>query len=260
MLERSNQGHAANHVAADAAANAMAPDPGPMASAVHPIARRPLHEAAIDRLRDAIVHGQLAPGTRLNERVLSEQLGISRTPLREAVKLLASEGLVELLPNRGAIVAPVDAGRLSQTLAVMGALEGLIGELACEHASEAAIAGIRASHFEMLAAHARRDLAAYFAHNQAIHLALVEATGNTVLSHTYRQLNANVRRVRYMANLSQARWDEAVHEHEAILAALVARDGRRLKGLLSDHLAHKTAAVLAALDPGRNAVAAQEAA
>ncbi|MBK8062685.1 MAG: GntR family transcriptional regulator [Betaproteobacteria bacterium] len=248
MLERVETGNAA--------AGGAASSTGAAAPVVGPIARRPLHEEAVDRLRSAIVQGELAPGIRLNERVLSERLGISRTPLREAVKLLATEGLVELLPNRGAIVAPVDAERLAQTLAVMGALEALIGELACAQASESDIAAIRALHYEMMAAHARRDLAAYFAHNQAIHLALVEAGGNAVLAHTYRQLNANVRRVRYMANLSPARWDAAVREHEEILAALTARDGVRLKALLSDHLAHKTAAVLAALQDG----AAREAA
>ncbi|MGH8765245.1 MAG: GntR family transcriptional regulator, partial [Burkholderiales bacterium] len=71
---------------------------------VTPISRRPLHEEAADRLRDLIVQGKLAPGARLNERLLTAQLGLSRTPLREAFKVLATEGLIELLPNRGAVV------------------------------------------------------------------------------------------------------------------------------------------------------------
>src|SRR5258706_13851988 len=108
------------------------------------IERRPLHEEVIDQLRDRIVQGELAPGARLNERVLCEQLGISRTPLREAIKMLAAEGLVDLLPNRGAIVSRIDAARLAETLHVMGALEGLAGELACRHASADGIARIRA--------------------------------------------------------------------------------------------------------------------
>src|SRR5258706_362975 len=83
-----------------------------MQAAVSPISRRPLHEETVDRLRDLIVQGRLAPGGRLNERVLCEQLGISRTPLREAIKLLATEGLVDLLPNRGAIVSRIDAAAL----------------------------------------------------------------------------------------------------------------------------------------------------
>src|SRR5512143_2332007 len=212
-----------------------------------PIVRRPLHEEATDRLRDLIVQGRLAAGTRLNERLLTAELGVSRTPLREAFKVLATEGLVELLPNRGAIVSQMDPVRLSEILAVMGALEALAGELACRNATEAQINEIRALHYEMLAYHARNDLAGYFKFNQAIHLKIVKYSGNTVLYNIYRQLNGNVRRARYMAHLSKERWDAAVREHGEILAALGSRDVGRIKALLSDHLAHKLASVLAAL-------------
>jgi DNA-binding GntR family transcriptional regulator len=210
-----------------------------------PIARKPLHEEAADRLRDLIVQGRLEPGARLNERLLTGQLGLSRTPLREAFKVLATEGLVDLLPNRGAIVSPIDPARLSETLAVMGALEALAGELACANATDAQVNEIRALHYEMLAYHARGDLAGYFKFNQAIHLKLVKYSGNAVLYNVYRQLNGNVRRARYMANLSKERWDAAVREHDEILAALGARDVRRIRVLLQEHLAHKLASVLA---------------
>jgi DNA-binding GntR family transcriptional regulator len=216
--------------------------------AMPPIVRRPLHEEAVDRLRDLIVQGDLAPGQRLNERLLSEKLAISRTPLREAIKLLATEGLVELLPNRGAVVAAMDTARLAEALQVMGALEGLAGELACRKSTPEQIAEIRGLHDEMLSMHARGDLAGYFRHNQAIHLKIVEASGNPVLANTYRQLNVNVRRARYMANLSKERWDAAVREHEEILRALAARDVAKLKRLLRDHLANKMASVLTGLE------------
>ena len=212
-----------------------------------PIVRRPLHEEATDRLRDLIVQGRLAAGTRLNERLLTAQLGLSRTPLREAFKVLATEGMVELLPNRGAVVSQMDPVRLGESLAVMGALEALAGELACRNATDAQINEIRALHYEMLAYHARGDLAGYFKFNQAIHLKIVKYSGNAVLYNTYRQMNGNVRRARYMANLSKERWDAAVREHDEILAALSARDIKRIKALLSDHLAHKLASVLSAL-------------
>jgi len=212
-----------------------------------PIVRRPLHEEATDRLRDWIVQGRLGAGTRLNERLLTAQLGLSRTPLREAFKVLATEGLVELQPNRGAIVSLMDPARLSESMAVMGALEALAGELACLNATEAQIKEIRALHYEMLAYHARGDLAGYFKFNQAIHLKLAKYSGNAVLFNVYRQMNGNVRRARYMANLSKERWDAAVREHDEILAALSARDVKRIKALLSDHLAHKLSSVLAEL-------------
>ena len=221
-----------------------------------PIQRRPLHEEATDRLRDLIIQGVLSPGSRLNERLLTAQLGVSRTPLREAFKVLATEGLVELLPNRGAIVSPVDPVRVGETLAVMGALESLAGELACANASDGQLNEIRTLHQEMLANHARGDLAGYFKFNQAIHLKIVKYSGNAVLYQTYRHLNATVRRARYMANLSQERWDAAVREHGEILEALARRDVARIRVLLAEHLAHKLASVMAEL----RAAPAQEAA
>src|SRR5215218_9657408 len=210
-------------------------------------APRLLHETVVDRLRDMIVHGELEAGTKLNERVLGETLGTSRTPLREALKYLASEGLVRLLPNRGAIVAPLEAERVKQTFAVMGALEALAGELACRNASDEEINEIRALHFQMLAHHARGELAEYFRRNQEIHMKLVQASGNEPLAEVYRSLNANVRRARYMANYSHERWDEAVEEHEEMLRALTRRDGAALQRILREHLANKLVLVMEAL-------------
>lgn len=208
---------------------------------------RLLHETVVDRLRDMIVQGELQAGTKLNERVLCETLGASRTPLREALKYLASEGLVRLLPNRGAIVAPLEPARVKQTFAVMGALEALAGELACRNASDDEINEIRALHYQMLAHHARGELAEYFRCNQDIHMKLVQASGNEPLAEVYRSLNANVRRARYMANYSRERWAEAVEEHEEMLRALTRRDGAALQRILREHLANKLVLVMEAL-------------
>ena len=174
-------------------------------------------------------------------------LRISRTPLREATRRLASEGLVELLPHRGAIVAHIDEDRVRDTLQVMGALEAYAGEIACARASDAEINEIRALHFEMLADRAREDHQCYFARNQAIHFRIIDCAGNEVLSQTYRLLNDQVRRVRYQANVNRARWDQAIAEHEEILAAFMARDALRLRRELANHLANKMGVVARAL-------------
>jgi DNA-binding GntR family transcriptional regulator len=216
--------------------------------AAAPAEPRLLAAEVIARLRDMIVQGELAPGVKLNERVLCERLRISRTPVREAIKFLASEGLVELLPNRGAIVTPITVATVREMFVVMGALEALAGALACANASEADIAEIRALHYQMVAHHARGDLAQYFRYNQQIHLKLVESTGNATLANTYRALNGHVRRARYMANLSRERWDKAVAEHEDILNALASRDSVRLQALLRDHLGNKMVVVMEALE------------
>lgn len=223
--------------------------PGAVSQAAHPSPpeRRLLHESAVDRLRDMIVQGVLAPGTKLNERALCEQLGLSRTPLREALKVLSTEGLVALQPNRGAVVATLTEHMVREIFAVMGALEALAGELACRNMTADQLNEIRALHYQMLAHHARGELAPYFRCNQEIHLAIVAASGNATLAATYRSLNAHVRRARYIANLSPERWDQAVAEHEKILDALGRRDAAQLQNLLRNHLGAKLTVVLAAL-------------
>jgi DNA-binding GntR family transcriptional regulator len=202
--------------------------------------RANLHETVVGQLRDIIVEGILAPGARIAERQLCESLGVSRTPLREALKVLASEGLVELLPNRGARVARLDDSDIEDMFQVMGALEALAGSLACTQISEAELAEIAALHYEMLAQYMRRDLPGYFRLNQAIHAAIVAAARNPILAATYQSLAARIRRARYFANLSDERWQHAVAEHEAILQTLQARDGPRLARLLEAHLHNKS--------------------
>src|SRR6266568_8744237 len=200
-----------------------------------------LHDEILTRLRDHIVEGNIPDGGRVPERQLCEMLGISRTPLREALKVLASEGLVELLPNRGARVARLDERDIENMFQVMGALEALAGTLACARISEAELAEIAALHYEMLAQYTRRLLPEYFRLNQAIHAAIVAAARNSILTATYQSLAGRIRRARYLANLSEERWRHAVEEHEAILQALQARDGPRLAQQLADHLRNKSA-------------------
>lgn len=212
-----------------------------------PIARRPLHDEVITRLRDAIIEDRLAPNERLNERVLCVRYGVSRTPLREALKVLAQEGLVTLLPHKGAVVTPLTVAELEQTIDVMRPLEKLAGELVATEIGDHGIAEIRALHHEMCAFHARQDLPSYFKANQAIHRRLVEESGNRILSSTYEGLNTRIRRFRYRANLSRERWDRAVAEHDEMLKALVARDGPELGKLMAQHLVNKAAAVKADL-------------
>jgi len=210
------------------------------------IRKAALHDEAAARIRDMIVEGKLDPGSRISERQLCDLFGISRTPLREALKVLAKEGLLVLLPNRGARVAQLTAKDLADLFRVMGTLEGLAGELACANIGEEALAEIRALHHEMLAHHTRGDRAAYFRANQAIHDAIVAAAGNGTLSQMYEGLKSRIRPARYMANLTRERWDEAVREHGEMLEALSRRDGPRLRELLQRHLANKLESLAAA--------------
>jgi DNA-binding GntR family transcriptional regulator len=221
-----------------------------MATGDLPILRETLHEKVVAKLRDLIVEGELAAGSRIAERELCERLGVSRTPLREALKVLASEGLVELLPNRGArVVEPTEAD-IENMFQVMGALEALSGALACRRITEAELAEISALHYQMLAHYARRQLPDYFRLNQAIHEAIMEAARNPVLKATYLGLSTRIRRARYVANMSEERWAAAVAEHEALLKALVARDGEAAARILKAHLDNKSEAVRSSLFDG----------
>ncbi|RCO07823.1 GntR family transcriptional regulator, partial [Bacilli bacterium] len=121
-----------------------------------------LSEQLAERLRTLIVTDELRPGTPLRERTLAEQLQVSRTPLRDALKILASDGLVRLLPNRGAVVAELTPEQIEEKLDVLGVIEEFAAIRACKLATDAEIGEIRALHHEMLAAYERRDRMAYF--------------------------------------------------------------------------------------------------
>lgn len=208
------------------------------------IPRAALHEQVALRLRQMLVENRLAPGAKLNERELSEVLNVSRTPLREAIKMLAAEGLVELLPNRGAIALQLTEADVRNTFEVMAGLEGQSGELAAARISDAELAEIRALHFEMMAAYTRRDLPAYYRLNAAIHDAINAAAKNPVLSVTYRQINARLQALRFKSNQDEEKWASAVHEHAQMIDALAARDASAMRAVLVAHLNHKRDVVL----------------
>jgi DNA-binding GntR family transcriptional regulator len=208
------------------------------------IPRPVLHEQVAMRLRQMLVEGEIPPGAKLNERELCEALHISRTPLREAIKMLAAEGLVELLPNRGSVAVALDEDDVRHTFEVMAGLEAMSGQLAAERVTDDELAEIEALHFEMMAAYTRRDLSAYYRLNAAIHRAINAAAQNPVLTATYTQVNARLQALRFRSNQDGEKWQRAVQEHEAMVAALKARDGAALARVLKQHLHHKRDVVL----------------
>ena len=203
------------------------------------IPRASLHEQVAQRLRQMLVENQIAPGAKLNERELSEVLQVSRTPLREAIKMLAAEGLVELLPNRGAIAVELTEEDVLNTFEVMAGLEAMSGELAAQRITDAELAEIRAMHFEMLAAYTRRDLPAYYRLNAQIHGAINHAAKNSVLTATYNQVNARLQALRFRSNQDEAKWKQAMAEHDRMIDALGRRDAGAMRKVLAEHLDHK---------------------
>jgi len=229
----------------------------PNLSAPELIPRATLHDELVGRLRDMIVEGVLEPGVRVPERELCVRFGVSRTPLREALKVLASEGLLALLPNRGAQVTSLTISDIDEMFPVMGALEALAGELTCARITKEEIAEIRALHYQMVLHYTRRELPEYFRLNQKIHERILEIAGNATLTRMYKSLAGRVRRARYVANMTQARWSQAVEEHETILDALDQRDGRRLARILKMHLENKCETVKESLEVEAHAAHSQ---
>jgi DNA-binding GntR family transcriptional regulator len=210
-----------------------------------------LHDQAAARLRNMLVEGRIAPGAKLNERELAEALRISRTPLREAIKMLASEGLVDLLPNRGAVAVKLTEADVMHSFELLAELEGLAGELAAARITNAARAELRAKHFEMLACHARGDLSGYYRLNALIHAGINAAADNPVLAGTYAKVNARVQSLRFRTNQNDAKWQRAVAQHTQMLQALDARDGPALRTVLKLHLLDKRDTVLELMRNGQ---------
>ena len=193
-------------------------------------------QVATNRLRQMIVAGDLAPGQRISEREIGEQLdGLSRTPLREAFKMLAAEGLVTISPNRGATVTALSMAEVEDTIELLIGLEGIAALAACEHLSEAQFAQIDELHQRMVAAYRGEQLMEYFELNQAIHQRIVDGAGNRVLSRIYAAECARIRRYRYAGNRRHERWERALAEHQQLLGALKERNGPLLRELLCAH-------------------------
>jgi DNA-binding GntR family transcriptional regulator len=205
-----------------------------------------LHEEAVAYVRTMLLEGEIPPGTRIPERELCERLKISRTPLREALKVLAAEGLVQLLPNRGSRAAKLTDKDLRDLFEVCQGLEALAGELACERITDDEIAEVAAAHAAMAQHYRNSDLMSYYRCNRAIHEAIVAAAGNPVLSGLYESVTARIRRARYVTPMTPPRWALALQEHEAILNALRRRDAVGLSHILRTHLRHKRDEVMQA--------------
>ncbi|MFD2436654.1 GntR family transcriptional regulator [Modicisalibacter luteus] len=152
---------------------------------------------------------------------------------------MASEGLVELLPNRGARVTRLTVKKVRNTYDVMAALEGLSGELACRNISDEKVATIQRLHETMLDHYRKRDLQPYFRVNQQIHEHIIAAADNDVLEEMYNNLSQRVKRVRYSKKMTEDYWKRAVEDHEAMIEALQKRDGPMLGRILREHLCNK---------------------
>ncbi|MCB1495444.1 MAG: GntR family transcriptional regulator [Bauldia sp.] len=208
-----------------------------------PLTRRSLHDELVEGMRDMIIDGKLKPGEKISERVLTEHFGVSRTPLRECLKALAAEGLVQLVPNRGAVVARITEEEIDELFPILGALEALAGELACARLGDADLQRLRTLHGRMLDHFHYGEEGPYRRINRQFHQTLFDIAGNASLSEMYRQLLGRIHLVRFLVDKRETDWQKAVDDHERIMDALDRRDGQRLAVILKQHLTETAADV-----------------
>lgn len=214
------------------------------------IVRHSLHEALVAPIREMIRAGELRPGDKIHEESLCARFGVSRTPIREAVKVLAAEGVLVITPHRGAAVARVSREQVDELFPIMAGLERLAGRLACAHATKADVARLVALNDKMVAAFRAGEEGRYLSLNRKMHEALFAIAGNVTLTLLYQQILTRIHSCRFVMRKSAAHWAAAMAEHEEMMAALEARDGERLGAILEHHVAVTTAGIAHAFIDG----------
>jgi DNA-binding GntR family transcriptional regulator len=205
--------------------------------------RVPFAHQVADNVRDMIVRGEMASGSRIIERSLCEQLHVSRTPLREALKILQLEGLVELSQNKGARIISFTHAEARDLFEVIASLESLAAEIAVTRIENSALAEIEEMHERMCGHFKREEKDPYFALNSDIHERVVTTSANPVLISTRSGLMVRARRGQYIALVDPGRWAESVEEHEELMRAFRTRDPERARRIWRQHLLHTGDAV-----------------
>jgi len=202
-----------------------------------------LHDEVAAQLRERIFAGELAPGAFLDEVALAAQMKISRTPLREALKVLTAEGLVRHEPRRGCFVNQVTAKDLDEIFPVIALLEGRCAHEAAQHASDADLERLQALH-DKLGRHAKaRRINEYYAVNFEIHEAIIALADNRWLAQVIGDLRKIVKLARLQQLHAPGRLDQSCAEHMAVFAALKARDAEGAEAAMRTHLTRQRTAL-----------------
>lgn len=201
------------------------------------LSRQRLADQIADVLRKQILLGELKPGSNIPERETASALGVSRTPLREALLILEVEGLISMVPARSPIVADPSLEDLTQLLLVQSALEALAGECACEEITADEFDHIEGLHQHMLAiSDIDDDRINFFSVDMAFHEAIVASTKNSSLIKTHGQYNARLWRARFMSSRRRIRRAQILRDHANIVEGLRIRDKVQTSAALGQHL------------------------
>jgi len=196
---------------------------------------RALYEEVAEQLRQRIFRRELEPGSWIDELKIAEEFGISRTPLREALKVLAAEGLVTMKVRRGAYVTEMSEKDLRDVYHLLSLLESDAAGVVAEHATEAQLKTLQDLHAELEAAVADREK--FFAINERFHMHLLEMADNRWRSQMVADLRKVMKLNRHNSLFKQGRIEDSLGEHRAILAAMVARDAKATAKAMQAHFA-----------------------
>jgi DNA-binding GntR family transcriptional regulator len=213
-------------------------DPAPQPKGRAEPRKGQLRLEALHILRKKILQGELPPGQRLREVAVSQEFGMSRTPIREAFHMLAAEGLLNLLPNRSVVVSVPDKSEAADVFMVLGTLEALAAELACRRMSAAQLEKLEELQEDLATYFEQGDRLSYLEANRLIHEHIVEASNSPALILAWRLLLPRAERARHVSTLDHVRWADAFEEHRKIADAIQSRDETLARQLLESHFAN----------------------
>jgi len=193
-------------------------------------------DKVISTLRTAILRGTLPAGRRLREPELARELGVSRTPVREALRALEQEGLLQRMPGRGIVVVEITAEDVEEIYTMKAVLEGMAVRLACQRASEKELARLHRFIDDMQVLAERDEIGPYAAMSREFHAALIRAARSRRLAEIYRLVDMPIQRLRVFALSQPGRPRDSVREHRAILEAIARRDAETAEALIRTHV------------------------
>lgn len=200
------------------------------------IQKKTLHEEIANNLREMIMSGELREGDKIRENELCDLMGISKTPLREALRVLSAEGLIRLIPNRGSFVTTPTFEEIKEMFDVMVALEGVCARTAVEKMSDQDFVKLDNLHRKLEQNFKRKDQKEYIRQNNLYHAFVQELAGNKTLNQIVNGLRQKILLYRFQSLNLPGRFEQSIKEHRSLLAAFRNRDSGKAESLMKSHL------------------------
>lgn len=218
---------------------------------MHRISAKSLHEEVAAQIRQMIRDGLFQRGQKIDETYLGESMGVSRTPVRESLRILQAEGLVDLIPHKGSFVSQPPLDEIRDMFEVMEILEGTCARLATQDLRQKDFKKIEALHRELEKHYQHRDHEAYLSVNNDFHMLIQDLTGNKILKEVINGLRQKILLYRHRQLYHLDRFDQSIREHRQILEAFRKRDSLLAETSMKQHLANQCKALLELSDGAR---------